>query len=228
METRARALVDGVDQFIGIDHHKKTSYITIKDRQGEVIKRGNIDTRPDALSAFLKDGIQEEGAVRMAVLECGRTYRPMWRWLSEEVDEAVLAHPGGLKIISDTVYKDDKLDSGKLADLLMPGMIPRAHAASDEAWERRLTLRPDNCCRAGEARVNTSLRGPRENRHAAGRGRRGLHHLPRAPGFLGERNGDGLVKTRESHRHDQAHIARHGDAPHLHSELRAVDIHGGL
>lgn len=141
METKVKALVDGVDQFIGIDHHKKTSYITIKDRQGEIIKRGNIDTRPDALSAFLKDGTQEEGAVRVAVLESGRTYRPMWRWLSEEVDEVVLAHPGGLKIISDTVYKDDKLDSGKLADLLMLGMIPRAHAASEEAWERRLTLR---------------------------------------------------------------------------------------
>lgn len=140
MKTKVRALVDGFDQFIGVDHHKKTSYITIKDRQGEIIKKGNIDTSWYELAQFLQEA-DDEGVRRVAVLECGRTYRPMWRWLSEEVDEVVLAHPGGMKIISDTVHKDDKRDSEKLTDILMLGMIPEAHAASDDAWEKRMTLR---------------------------------------------------------------------------------------
>ena len=140
MRTKVKALVDDFDQFIGVDHHKKTSYITIKDRQGEVIKKGNIHTSWHELDKFLQEA-DDEGIRRVAVLECGRTYRPMWRWLSEEVDEVVLAHPGGMKIISDTVYKDDKRDSEKLTDLLMLGMIPEAHAASEEAWEKKMTLR---------------------------------------------------------------------------------------
>ena len=38
METRVRALIDDYERFIGIDHHKRTSYITIKDRDGNVLK----------------------------------------------------------------------------------------------------------------------------------------------------------------------------------------------
>lgn len=145
MKTNVRALVDGYDHFIGIDHHKRTSYVTIKDREGEIVKKGGIVSTKASIADFIEaipcDGDDLEVPRRIAVIECGRTYRPMYRWLSEIVDDVVLAHPGGLKIISDTVYKDDKIDSGKLSDLLMLGMIPEAHAASDEAWERRMVLR---------------------------------------------------------------------------------------
>jgi transposase len=140
MKAKVRALVEDVDQFIGVDHHKRTSYLTIKDRHGEIIKKGNIKSCPEALHEFLNDDNAEE-VTRMAVMECGRTYRPMWKWLSSEVDRVVLAHPGGLKVISDTVYKDDKLDSSKLCDLLMLGVVPEAHPASETAWERRTVLR---------------------------------------------------------------------------------------
>lgn len=140
METRIRALIDDYERFIGVDHHKRSSYVTIKDREGDTVKRGSIPTSREALSMFL-DGEAGGDGRSIAVFEAGRCYRPMYRWLSEEVDQVVLAHPGGLKIISDTVYKDDKMDSGKLADLLMLGMIPEAHPASDDAWEKRRVLR---------------------------------------------------------------------------------------
>lgn len=141
--TTIRALVEDIDQFIGIDHHKKTSYITIKDPQGEIIKRGGVMTSRASMSDFINIPREdnERAPRRMAVLECGRAYRPVYKWLKDEVDEVLLAHPGSLKIISETVYKDDKIDSGKLVDLLMLGMIPEAYPASDEAWERRMILR---------------------------------------------------------------------------------------
>jgi hypothetical protein len=81
----------------------------------------------------------------IAVFEAGRCYRPMYRWLSDMVETVVLAHPGGLKIISDTVYKDDKLDSEKLADLLMLGIVPEAHVASEEAWSPKYLHEEGNC-----------------------------------------------------------------------------------
>jgi transposase len=62
-------------------------------------------------------------------------------WLKELVDEVVLANPARLKVIFDTVYKDDRIDATKLAELAMVGLIPRSYICSDEAWERRQDLR---------------------------------------------------------------------------------------
>lgn len=140
---RVKALVDGYDQFIGVDNHKKTCHVTIKEPQGEIIRRGGIVTTRASVVDYLRTAIdrQADPPRRIAVLEAGRAYRPMYGWLSQEVDRVLLAHPGTLKIISDTVYKDDSIDSGKLTDLLMLGMIPEAHAASDVAWERRMVMR---------------------------------------------------------------------------------------
>lgn len=43
-KTKIKAPVDDVDFFLGIDHHKKTSYITIKDRESEIVKKGGVIT----------------------------------------------------------------------------------------------------------------------------------------------------------------------------------------
>jgi len=137
-KVKVKALVENVDEFIGIDHHKRNSQLMIKNREGEVVKRGNIPTSREALERFLGDG---GGKVRMAVYEAGARYRPLHRWLRELVDEAVMANPGRLKLISETAYKDDRIDARKLTDLLMVGMIPEAYVCSDEAWDRRQFLR---------------------------------------------------------------------------------------
>jgi transposase len=138
MGIKVRALVEGVDQFIGIDHHKRRSQLLIKDREGRVVKRGNIVTSRKALSDFLGDG---DGLVRLAVFEAGPRYRPLARWLRELVDQPLMANPSRLKIISETAYKDDKIDTEKLTDFSMLGLIPPAHICSDEAWDRRMLLR---------------------------------------------------------------------------------------
>jgi transposase len=151
MAHQVKALVDGVDEFIGIDHHKRRSEVIIKDRDGQVVKRGNIPTSKEALEGMLGEA---DGKVRLAVFEAGPRYRPMWRWLGELVDEAVLANPGRLKIISETVYKDDRIDAGKLADLGMLGMVPEAYACTDKAWDRRQLLRQ----RAALVRMRTAVK----------------------------------------------------------------------
>jgi len=133
-----KALVEGVDEFVGIDHHKRRCEVIIKDRNGEVVKRVNIATSKAALEHVLADG---EGKVRMAIFETGPRYRPMWRWLTKLVDNVVMGNPGRLKIISQTAYKDDRIDARKLADLGMLGMVPQSYACSDEAWDRRQLLR---------------------------------------------------------------------------------------
>jgi len=148
---QVKALVDGVDEFIGIDHHKRRSEVIIKGRDGQVVKRGNIPTSKEALSDLLGEA---HGKVRLAVFEAGPRYRPMWRWLGELVDQVVMANPGRLKIISQTAYKDDRIDAGKLADLGMLGMVPEAYACTDEAWDRRQLLRQ----RAALVRMQTAIK----------------------------------------------------------------------
>jgi transposase len=78
----------------------------------------------------------------------------MWRWLRELVNEVVMANPGRLKIISQTAYKDDKIDAGKLADLGMLGMVPEAYVCTDDAWDSRQYLRQ----RAALVKMQTSLK----------------------------------------------------------------------
>jgi len=151
MAHQVKALVDGVDEFIGIDHHKRRSEVIIKDRNGRVVNRANIPTHKEALKGLLGEA---EGKVRLAVFEAGPRYRPMWRWLTELVEEVVVANPGRLKIISQTAYKDDRIDAGKLADLGMPGIVPESYACTDEAWDRRQLLRQ----RAALVRMQTSVK----------------------------------------------------------------------
>jgi transposase len=138
MATQVRALVDGFDEFVGIDHHKRRCQVMIKDREGRVVKRGSVPTKREALAAFLDPG---EGVRRLATFEAGPRYRPLYRWLRELVDEAVMANPGRLRLISQTAYKDDVIDAETLTDLAMLGMVPEAYACSDEAWDRRQMLR---------------------------------------------------------------------------------------
>jgi len=134
----AKALVEGVDEFIGIDHHKHRCQVMVKDRQG-------------ALERFLGES---DGAVRMAVFEAGPRYRPLYRWLRELVDETVMANPGRLKLISETAYKDDEIDAEKLTDLGMLGMVPEAYACSNQAWDRRQLLRQ----RAALVKMQTTVK----------------------------------------------------------------------
>jgi transposase len=151
MAQPVRALVDGVDEFIGIDHHKKRCQVMVKDRQGHVLRRGNIPTQREALERFLGD---RNGAVRLAVFEAGPRYRPLYRWLAGLADQVVMANPGRLKIISETAYKDDAIDAEKLADFGMLGMVPEAYVCGDEAWDRRQGLRQ----RAALVKMQTSVK----------------------------------------------------------------------
>jgi transposase len=151
MVHRVKALVDGVDEFIGIDHHKRCCEVVIKGRDGRVVNRGNIPTSKEALEVLLGEA---NGQVRLAVFEAGPRYRPMWRWLGELVDQVVVANPGRLKIISQTAYKDDKIDAEKLANFGMLGMVPQAYACTEDAWDSRQLLRQ----RVALVRMQTALK----------------------------------------------------------------------
>lgn len=127
--------------YSAIDYHKKNSFISTLNAQGERVAEAKIIGNDRALFAqyFARLG-EEPGQV---VLEA------CWNWgwlhdvLSEldSVEEVVLSHPYKTRVIAEAQIKSDKLDARMLAQLLRGGLIARAHAPSRETRQRRFLLR---------------------------------------------------------------------------------------
>ncbi|HUT75666.1 MAG TPA: IS110 family transposase [Armatimonadota bacterium] len=123
--------------YVGVDYHKKSSYVTVMDERGKVVKEGQIANTQEALAALL-DG-SAEGA--SAVLEAGRNWPVMYDWLEELVDEVTLAHPAKVRVIAEAKVKTDRIDSRMLAHLLRADLIPAAYVPGAVTREQRRRLR---------------------------------------------------------------------------------------
>ena len=124
-------------EYVGVDHHKKFSYLTIEDERGRVLRQGRVNNDQQSLKRFLG----EKDIQRKAVLEAGRNWTVMHDWLEEEVDEVQLAHPKKVKAIAEAKIKTDKIDSKTLADLLRADLIPQAYVPGKETREIKTILR---------------------------------------------------------------------------------------
>mgnify|MGYP000308017956 CR=1 FL=1 len=122
---------------VGVDYHKKSSYVTVMDERGKVVKEAQIANTQEALAAFL-DG-RAKGA--SAVLEAGRNWPVMYDWLEELVDEVTLAHPAKVRVIAEAKVKTDRIDSRMLAHLLRADLIPAAYVPGAVTREQRRRLR---------------------------------------------------------------------------------------
>jgi transposase len=123
--------------YVGVDYHKRTSYVTVVDERGKVVKEGQIANTQEALAALL-EGSDEEAS---AVLEAGRNWPVMYDWLEELVDEVTLAHPAKVRVIAEAKVKTDRIDSRMLAQLLRADLIPRAYVPGVVTREQRRRLR---------------------------------------------------------------------------------------
>jgi transposase len=123
--------------YVGVDYHKKSSYVTVVDERGRVVKEGQIANTQEALAAFL-DG-HAQGA--SAVLEAGRNWPVMYDWLEELVDDVTLAHPAKVRVIAEAKVKTDRIDSRMLAQLLRADLIPTAYVPGKVTQEQRRQLR---------------------------------------------------------------------------------------
>jgi len=115
-------------QYVGVDHHKKFSYLSVMNEKGTVVKEGRINNTKEALSRFL--GSSQEP--KSAVLEAGRNWTVMYDWLEEELDEVKLANPRKVKAIAEAKIKTDKIDATILAHLLRSDLIPEAYVPKAE------------------------------------------------------------------------------------------------
>lgn len=125
-------------RYIGVDHHKKFSYLTVMDEEGRIIKEGKIENKREVIKGFL-EGCRDGKA--LAVVEAGRNWTVMYDWLEEYVDEVKLAHPLKVKAIASAKIKTDRIDSKILAHLLRTDLIPESYVSSMEERKVKSVLR---------------------------------------------------------------------------------------
>ena len=133
------SLINNADKYyVGIDLHKKYSYITITDMLGYIQYQGKYLNRDRSLVPALLKWQQRKPI--STVLES--TYG--WYWLAEEMEDKgvafQLAHPAKVNAIAGK-KKTDAVDAKILADLLRTNMLPIAYVPSKEERSIKELLR---------------------------------------------------------------------------------------
>jgi len=122
--------------YIGVDYHKKYSYIVVKNEDGRVGGRGTVNNTKEEVQRFL-----EPYRPGMAVVEATRNWGLIYDWLDEVLDDVTLAHPLKVKAIAEAKIKTDKISADILANLLRADLLPRAYAPSKQTRELKNILR---------------------------------------------------------------------------------------
>ena len=128
--------------FIGMDLHKNTSTLCVKDKEGEEILSQKILTDKNCVREFIVQ-IKEQSTDLSLVME------PVSQWyyyadLIENLGVDVhLAHPMRVKAIAAARIKTDKIDAGVLADLLRSNLLPEAYFSSADVrgWKEQCRFR---------------------------------------------------------------------------------------
>jgi len=128
--------------FIGMDLHKNTSTLCVKNEAGAEILSQKILTDKNAMKKFIGD-VKEKSTELSLVME------PVSQWyyyadLIENLGVDVhLAHPMRVKAIAAARIKTDKIDAGVLADLLRTNLLPEAYFSSVDvrSWKEQCRFR---------------------------------------------------------------------------------------
>jgi len=128
--------VENGTRWVGIDLHRRRSFVTAITEDGEVSLRRRIVNDRDAFLELLGD---PEGT--HVALEA--TYG--WEWLADLLEDAGyelhLAHPLRTRAIAAARVKTDAVDAATLAALLRAGLLPEAYIAPRELRDVRELLR---------------------------------------------------------------------------------------
>ena len=122
--------------YLGIDHHRQYSHLTLMDEKGNVLQSGNVINSRSELEAFLED-VKD----CRAVIEAGRSSYTLVDMLTELGGDVRLAHPKEVKSIAKAKVKTDKRDSKILAHLLRTDLVPEVYQRSKENRETQKILR---------------------------------------------------------------------------------------
>lgn len=122
--------------YIGVDLHKKTCYITVMDKEGELQKQTEISTDTDKVSKFFRNYQKAEVAVESTL-----NWIPFYENLESLGLKVKLSNPLQTKAIASARIKNDKVDSKILADLLRTNLLPTAYIQPKEIRDLKELVR---------------------------------------------------------------------------------------
>jgi len=119
--------------WIGADHHKRNTFLTTRDPQGEIVGRANLPATTDSLTEFFREH------PRPFVVGIEATYA--WEYVADIVEglgeEIRVGHAVLLKAFAKRHKKNDKIDSGLISHLLWRGDFPAIAHPPKAAREKR-------------------------------------------------------------------------------------------
>ncbi len=136
--------------YVGIDFHKRNTYVTRVDEEGNIVQQENLKNEPRILEDFVHS-LSEEDKV---VLEATGNWYHFYELVEESALSVTLSHPAKTKAIASARIKTDKIDAAMLAHLLRCDLIPASYLPKKEVRDVREILR----YRASLVRINTSIK----------------------------------------------------------------------
>jgi transposase len=131
-----KLIKEGSMYYIGVDYHKKYSYMVVKDQEGNLKDKGTVNNLQEEVEEFLYPY-----RCGKAVIEATRNWGVMYNWLEELLEDVALAHPLKVKAIASARIKTDKISADVLCDLLRTNLLPQSYVPKKETREAKNILR---------------------------------------------------------------------------------------
>src|ERR1700716_581606 len=141
--------------YVGLDVHKKSISYCVRQADGTILREGRIAATRQALDALIGELPQPSMAGMEATMFTGWIYDH----LLERGAAVKVAHSVMLKAIAAGKKKNDRLDAGKIADLLRCNYFPECRMAPRELRDRRRVLRYRNLLVRQSVRMKNKVSG---------------------------------------------------------------------
>lgn len=141
-------------KFVGIDLHKKSISLCVRDASRRVLTRRRFHTADvERILEFFRDLGEFEFCV-----EATAAYEWLVQLLEPLAAKWVLVHPGKMRVIAESTNKSDKVDAQVLSEFLAIGKLPRAYRPTEREREHRTLARYRAKCRQRVTKVRCRIR----------------------------------------------------------------------
>jgi transposase len=123
--------------YVGLDIHKKVIAICVKNKEGDIVEQKTIASSRGELGRWAASLERPWMGAMEATLFTGWIYD----FLKPYARELKVGHPLLIKAIAASKKKNDKVDAGKIADLLRCDLLPECYMAPAEIRDLRRALR---------------------------------------------------------------------------------------
>ena len=140
--------------FIGADLHKKSITLCVMDEKLKVLAR---KTLPCDQADQIVEFFPQFRPFKVAV-EATASYTWFVELVRPLAEEVVLANPGKLRVIAESIKKTDRLDAQVLAEFLARDQIPRAYMPTPRQRQHRALVRQRQYLRERMSSVRCKIR----------------------------------------------------------------------